>query len=57
MDDQLRFFFLLGSALCFLLAALGGTKRGRVLQPESLLALGLLLFVVPSLWDVYEKAF
>jgi hypothetical protein len=57
MDDQLRFFFLLGSAACFLLAVFGGTKRGRILQPEALVPLGLLLWVLPTLWDVYERAF
>jgi hypothetical protein len=57
MDDKLRFFFLLGSALSFLLAAFGGTRRGRLLQPEVLVPLGLLLWVVPSVWDVYERAF
>ena len=57
MDDQLRFFFLLGSAACFLLAVFGGTKRGRILQPEALVPLGLLLWVLPTLWDVYDRAF
>ena len=57
MDDKLRFFFLLASALSFLLAVFGGTRRGRLLQPEVLVPLGLLLWVAPSVWDVYEAAF
>lgn len=57
MSDELRFLFLLGAALSFVLAAFGGTRRGRVLQPEVLVPLGLFLWVAPSVWDMYEKAF
>lgn len=57
MDARLRFFFYLAAAACFLLAALGGTKRGAGGQPNVLVPLGLLLFVIPTMWDAGGHAF
>ncbi len=57
MDPKLRFFFLLASGICFLVAALGGTRRGSAGQPAVLIPAGLLLFVVPAIWDAWEQAF
>lgn len=57
MDPKLQFFCFLASALAFLLAAFGGTRRGRVLQPEVLVPLGLLLWLLPTLWNAYQQAF
>ena len=57
MDDKIRFFFLLASGICFLVAALGGTRKGSAGQPAVLIPLGLLLFVIPAIWDGWEAAF
>jgi hypothetical protein len=57
MNPKLQFLFYLASALCFLIAALGGTRRGSAGQPAVLVPLGLLLFVVPTLWSAYQQAF
>jgi hypothetical protein len=57
MNPKLQFFCYLASALCFLVAALGGTRRGSAGQPATLVPLGLLLFVVPTLWAAYQHAF
>ena len=57
MNPKLQFFCYLASAVCFLVAALGGTRRGSAGQPAVLVPLGLLLFVVPTLWTAYQHAF
>jgi len=57
MNPKLQFLAYLGSALCFLVAALGGTRRGKAAQPAVLVPLGLMLFVVPTLWASYLRAF
>lgn len=57
MDPKLQFFCFLAAALCFLLAGFGGTRRGRVLQPEVLVPIGLFLWLLPALWNTYEAAF
>jgi hypothetical protein len=44
-------------AICFALAALGGTKKGRAGQPAVLIPLGLLFVTLPSLWNMWETAF
>ena len=57
MDPKIRFFFLLAAGICFLIAALGGTRKGSAGQPAVLLPLGLLLWLVPTIWDTWETAF
>jgi len=63
MDVKVRFFFYLGSVICFALAAAGSGwrygARGRAgLAPlVALEPLGLLLFVFPSMWDAGVLAF
>ena len=57
MDPKIRFFCYLGAAACFGLAALGGARSGKAAQPGVLIPLGLLLFVLPFLWDTGEAAF
>ncbi|HUS61643.1 MAG TPA: hypothetical protein VMY34_05560 [Acidimicrobiales bacterium] len=57
MDARLRFFCYLAAAACFGIAALGGTRRGKAGQPNVLVPLGLLLFVIPTLWDSGAQAF
>jgi len=57
MDPKLQFLFYLGAAVCFGVAALGGTRRGSAGQPAVLLPLGLLLWLAPTLWDAWERAF
>ena len=56
MDIKLKFFFYLAAAIVWGLAALGNSfkvgKRGMVLVP-----LGLLLWIIPTVWDVGEAAF
>jgi len=57
MDPTIRFFCLLAGAACFALAALGGTRRGAGGQPAVLLPLGLLLWMLPTVWDAGNAAF
>ena len=57
MDARIRFFCYLAAAACFLVAALGGTKRGAAAQPAVLIPLGLLLFILPTMWDAGGQAF
>ena len=57
MDDKIRFFFFLAAGICFLVAALGGTRKGSAGQPAVLLPVGLLLWLVPTIWDTWENAF
>jgi hypothetical protein len=56
VDPVPRFFCYLAAAACLALAALGGAKRGRT-SPDVLVALGLLLWLVPTLWDAGTTAF
>ncbi len=56
MDPTLEFLCYLAAAACFLLAALGGTRRGPA-SPVSLLPAGLLLWLLPTLWSAGERAF
>ncbi|HEX2038642.1 MAG TPA: hypothetical protein VHF47_02800 [Acidimicrobiales bacterium] len=56
MDPLPRFFCYLAAAACLALAALGGTRRGRT-SPDVLVALGLLLWLAPTLWDAGTAAF
>jgi hypothetical protein len=57
VDPTIRFFCYLGAAVCFALAALGGTRSGSPGQPAVLVPLGLLLFILPAVWDSGELAF
>jgi len=56
MDPKLSFFFYLAAAVCFALAAFGGDRvaRGRSM---AFLPVGLLLWLVPTLWGAGEAAF
>ena len=56
MDPALEFLCYLAAAACFLLSALGGTKKGPT-NPVSLLPAGLLLWLLPTLWAAGESAF
>lgn len=55
MDPTIEFISYLAAATCFLLAALGGTKRGPAI-PVSLVPAGLLLWLLPTLWAAGERA-
>ena len=63
MDLKAQFFFYLAAAICFGLAAIGEAwkygARSRVgAKPLiALLPLGLLVAVIPTLWNVAEAAF
>lgn len=57
MDPKLQFLCYLAAAVCFALAALGGTRKGSAGQPAVLLPLGLLLWLAPTLWNSWEAAF
>ena len=57
MDPRLSFFCYLGAAVAFGLAALGGTRKGSAGQPVVLVPLGLLLWVLPTLWAAGAAAF
>ena len=57
MSPKLEFLCFLGAAVCFVLAALGGTKRGTATQPAVLVPLGLFLWLLPTLWAAWERAF
>jgi hypothetical protein len=63
MDPEIQFFFYLGAVIFFGLAAVGeawrfGGRTRRGLPPAlSLVPLGLLLFVFPTMWNVGELAF
>ena len=57
MDGTIKFFCYLAAAACFGLAALGGARKGGAAQPAVLLPVGLLLWLLPTLWDAGEAAF
>ncbi len=63
MDNKVKFFFYLGSFICFVLATLGegwrfGGRTRRGLAPQlALLPLGLALFVFPTVWDFGKLTF
>lgn len=56
MDPKIAFICYLGAAVCFALAAFGGNRvaRGR---SAAFLPLGLLLWLLPTLWDAGANAF
>ena len=55
MDPTVEFLCYLAAAVCLGLSALGGTRRGPV-GPVSLLPAGLLLWLLPTLWEAGERA-
>jgi hypothetical protein len=55
MDPKLQFFCYLAAAACFLLAALGGARKGKAAQVEALLPIGLLLWLLPTLWTAWKR--
>lgn len=63
LSPKISFWFYLASFLCFLVAAAGSEWRfGRLgrqgLAPRvNVLALGLALFVFPTMWAAGEAAF
>lgn len=57
MDPKIRFFCYVGAAACFVLACLGGTRKGTATQPPVLVPLGLLLWLLPLLWEAGGTAF
>ena len=57
MDRNIRFFCYLAAAACLGLAGLGGARKGGAAQPAVLLPVGLLLWLLPTLWDAGEAAF
>ena len=57
MNPTIRFFCYLAAAGCFAVATLGGTRKGAGGQPATLLPLGLLLWLAPTLWDAGNAAF
>jgi len=56
MDIKVKFFFYLAAVVCFALAA-AGDAIGRRRVNVDLVALGLALFVFPTLWDTGTAAF
>ncbi len=63
MDPEIKFFFFLGAVICFALAAAGeawrfGGRTRRGLAPAvSLVPLGLLLWLFPTMWAAGESVF
>ena len=56
MDIKVRFFFYLAAAIVFVLSLLGrGVKLGG--RGITEVPLGLLLWLIPLLWDTGEAAF
>lgn len=54
MDPAVEFLVYLGAAGCFLLAALGGARKGA--DATVLVPVGLLLWLLPTLWEAGERA-
>lgn len=54
MDPAVEFLVYLAAAGCFLLAALGGAHKGA--NPAALVPAGLLLWLLPTLWEAGERA-
>ena len=57
MDPKIKFLCYAAAAVCFVLTALGGARRGRAAQAEALLPMGLFLWLLPLLWDTGKVAF
>lgn len=56
MDPTVEFICYLAAAACFVIAALGGTKKG-LSNPVALLPAGLFLWLLPTLWAAGARAF
>lgn len=54
MDATAEFLLYLAAAGCFLLASLGGARKGA--NPAALVPAGLLLWLLPTLWEAGERA-
>ncbi|MEY2567587.1 MAG: hypothetical protein QOE35_2116 [Actinomycetota bacterium] len=57
MSPKFQFLCFLGAAVSFALAALGGTRKGSATQPVVLVPIGLLLWLLPTLWNAWQAAF
>ena len=63
MEPEAQFFFYLAAVVCFALATVGeawkyGARSRTGAKPLiALMPLGLLLAVIPTLWNVAEVAF
>lgn len=57
MDPKITFFCYLAAVACFALAALGGARKGGAAQPAALVPMGLLLWLLPTMWDAGGRAF
>lgn len=59
MDPKVTFLFYLGAIICFALTVVSSSGRdvGRLGGRLNLVALGLALWLFPSLWDVGTRAF
>ncbi len=55
MDPTVIFICYLVAAACFVIAALGGTKKG-LSNPAALLPAGLFFWLLPTLWDAGSAA-
>lgn len=55
MDPTAAFICYLAAAACFLVGALGGTRKG-LSHPAALLPAGLLLWLLPTLWAAGGRA-
>jgi len=55
MDPTISFLCYLAAAALFLLAALGGARTGPA-NRIALVPAGLLLWLLPTLWDAGERA-
>lgn len=63
MDLKIQFFFYLGAVICFGIAAVGeawrfGGRSRRGMAPAiSLVPLGLLLWLFPTMWAAGKAVF
>lgn len=63
MEPEVSFYFYLGAAICFVLAAIGdnwrhGARTRKGLVPTlTLMPFGLFLALMPTLWNAGEAAF
>ncbi|HET7487296.1 MAG TPA: hypothetical protein VFJ85_05160 [Acidimicrobiales bacterium] len=55
MDPTAAFLCYLAAAACFLISALGGTKKG-LSNAAALLPAGLLFWLLPTLWAAGARA-
>lgn len=55
MDPTITFICYLVAAVCFVIAALGGTRKG-LSNPVALLPAGLFFWLLPTLWAAGSAA-